>query len=61
MSDDVVGVILSKEMERKSIGETSSSALSIENRGRPRESGKNQENRDNSRRSRSKSKANLEC
>ena len=52
--DDVVSVILSKKIQRKTIGETSSSALSIENRGRQRERGKNQGNQ-------SKSKANLEC
>ena len=32
--DDVVGVILSEEMRRKSIGETSGNALNMENRGK---------------------------
>lgn len=35
--DDVVGVILSEEMRRKSIGETSGNALTVENKGRQRE------------------------
>ena len=44
--DEVVGVILSEEMRWESIGETSSSALSIDNMGRQRERGKNQGNRE---------------
>jgi hypothetical protein len=32
--DDVVGVILSEEIRRKIIGETSGNALNMENRGR---------------------------
>jgi hypothetical protein len=32
--DDIVGVILSEEMQRKSTGETSGNALTMENRGR---------------------------
>ena len=32
--DDVIGVILSEEMQRKSRGETSGNALSMERRGR---------------------------
>ena len=32
--DDVFGVILSKEMCRKSIGDTSGNALTMESRGR---------------------------
>ncbi|KAH9319313.1 hypothetical protein KI387_021082 [Taxus chinensis] len=35
--DDVIGVILSEEMRRKSIGESSGNALSVENRGRQKE------------------------
>ena len=35
--DDVVGVLLSKEMQRKSTGETSSTALTVETRGRREE------------------------
>ena len=35
--DDVVGVILSKEMRRKRTGETSGNALTMESRGRQRE------------------------
>jgi hypothetical protein len=38
--DDVIGVILSKEMQRKSVCETSSNALTMENKGRKRERGK---------------------
>ena len=38
--DDVISVILSKEMRRKSTGETSSNALIAEIRGRQRERGK---------------------
>ena len=39
--DDVVGVLLSEEMQRKSTGETSNTALSVETRGRQKEIGKN--------------------
>jgi hypothetical protein len=35
--DDVVVVILSEEMQRKSIGETSGNALNRENRGRQKD------------------------
>ena len=42
--DDVVGVILSKEMRWKSMGGTSGNALSIENRGIQRERGKSPRN-----------------
>ena len=38
--DDVIGVILSEEMRRKTIGETSGNALTAEARGRQRERGK---------------------
>ena len=38
--DDVVGVILSEEMRRKSTGETSGNALNMENRGRQKDRGK---------------------
>jgi hypothetical protein len=34
--DDVVGVILSEEMQRKSTGETSGNVLNMDNRGRQR-------------------------
>jgi hypothetical protein len=37
--DDVVGAILSREMQRKSIGETSGNDLTAKNRGRQRERG----------------------
>ena len=59
--DDVVGVLLSEEMRRKSTGETSNAALSMDNRGRQRERSKNPKNRDRSRRSKSRSKSILEC
>ena len=39
--DDVVGVLLSKEMQRKSACETSSTALTMNTRGRQKERGKN--------------------
>jgi hypothetical protein len=38
--DDVVGVILSEEMRRKSTGDTSGNALNMENRGRQKDRGK---------------------
>jgi hypothetical protein len=53
--DDVVGVILSEEMRRKSTGETSGNALNMENRGRQKDRGKGFGNRGNSRKGRSKS------
>jgi hypothetical protein len=54
--DVVVGVILSEEMQRKSTGETSSNALSMENRGRQNDRGKGSRNRGNSRKGISKSR-----
>ena len=60
--DDVVGVILSEEMRRKSTGETSGNALTVENRGRQRERGKSPGNRGKSRKGRSKSRlSKIEC
>ena len=41
--DDVVGVILSEEMQRKITGETSGNALTMESRGRQNERGRSQE------------------
>ena len=38
--DDVVGAILSKEIRRKSTGETSGNVLTMESRGRQNERGK---------------------
>ena len=38
--DDVIGVIISEEMRRKSIGETSGNDLTVEARVRQRERGK---------------------
>ena len=38
--DDVVGVILSKEMQRKITGETSRNALTMESRGGQNERGR---------------------
>ena len=43
--DDVVGVILSEEMQRKITSETSSIALTMERRGRQNESGRSLGNR----------------
>ena len=54
--DDVVGVILSKEVRRKIIGETSGNVLNMENTGRQKDRGKGSRNRRNSRKGRSKSK-----
>ena len=60
--DDIVGVILSEEMRRKSTGETSSTALTVETRGRPKERSKSHKNRDHSRRSKSRTKSTtMEC
>ena len=52
---DVVGVILSEEMQWKSTSETSCNALTVENRGRQRERGKSLGNRGKYRKGRSKS------
>ena len=38
--DDVVGVIVSEEMQRKITGETSGNSLTMESRGRQRERGR---------------------
>jgi hypothetical protein len=54
--DDVVGVILSEEMQQKSIGETSGNALNMENRGRKKDRGKGFKNCGNYRKGRSKSR-----
>ena len=59
--DDVIGVILSEEMRRKSTGETSGNALTAEARGRQRERGKSPGNHWKSRKGRSKSRARVEC
>jgi hypothetical protein len=60
--DDVVGVILSEEMRRKSTGETSGNALNMESRGRQKDRGKGSGNRGNSRKGRSKSRlGKIEC
>ena len=53
--DDVVGVILSEEMRRKSTGETSGNALTMESRGRQKERGKSPGNRSKSRKGKSRS------
>jgi hypothetical protein len=54
--DDVVGVILSEEMQRKSTGETLGNALNMENRRGQKDRGKGSGNCENSRKGRSKSK-----
>ena len=59
--NDVIGVILSEEMQRKSIGETSGNALTTEIRGKKREKGKSLGNCWKSRKGRSKSRARVEC
>jgi len=60
--DDVIGVILSEEMRRKSTGETSGNALTMESRRRQKERGKSQGNRGKSKTGRSKSRLEkIEC
>jgi hypothetical protein len=60
--DDVVGVILRKEMRQKNTGETSGNALNMENRGRKKDRGKGSGNHGNSRKGRSKSRlGKIEC
>ena len=53
--DDDVGIILSEEMQRKSIGETLGNALTMESRGRQKERGKSPGNRGKSGKGKSKS------
>jgi hypothetical protein len=60
--EDVVGVILSEEMRRKSTGETSGNALNMENRGEKKDRGKGSGNYGNSRKGRFKSRlGKIEC
>jgi hypothetical protein len=61
--NDVVGVILSEEMQWKSTGETmSGNVLNMENRGKQKDRGKGSWNRGNSRNGRSKSRfGKIEC
>ena len=59
--DDVVGAILSEEMQRKSSSETSGNALSVESRGRRMERGKSSGYRSKSRKGRSKSRSRIVC
>ena len=54
--DDVLGVILSEEMQWKRTCETSGNALNMENRGRQKDRGKGSGNCGNSRKGRSKSR-----
>jgi hypothetical protein len=59
---DVVGVILSEEIQRKITCETSCNALNMENRGRQKDRGKGSGNKGNSRKGRSKSRfGKIEC
>ena len=59
---DVVGVILSEEMQRESIGETSGNALTMESRGRQNERERSPGNRGKSKKGRSKSRfRKIEC
>ena len=53
--DDVVGVILSKEMGRKRISETLGNVLAMESRGRENTRGRSLGNHDKSKKGRSKS------
>ena len=59
--DDVVGAIVSKEMRRKSSGETLGNALSAKSRGRRMERGKSSGYCSKSRKGRSKSKSGIVC
>ena len=60
--DDVVSVILREEMRRKSTGETSGNALTMESRGRQNERGRSPGNHDKSKKGRSKSRfEKIEC
>jgi hypothetical protein len=60
--DDIVGVILSEEMQQKNIGETSGNALNMENRGRQKDRGKGLRNCGNSWKGKSKSRiGKIEC
>ena len=60
--DDVVGVILSEEMQRKSTGETSGNVLTMESRGRENERKRSLGNHNTSKKGRSKSRfRKIEC
>jgi hypothetical protein len=60
--DDVVGVILSEEMRRKSTGKTLGNALNMENKRRQKDKGKGSRNHENYRKGISKSIfGNMEC
>jgi hypothetical protein len=60
--DDVVGFILSEEMQRKRTIETSCNGLNMENMGRQKDRGKGSGNYENSRKGKSKSKiGKIEC
>jgi hypothetical protein len=52
--DDVVGVILSEEMRRKIMGETSCNVLNMKNMRRQKDRGKGSRNYENSRKGRFK-------
>ena len=54
--DDVVSVILSEEMRRKSTCETSGNALTMESRGRQKERGRSPGNHGKSKKGRFKSR-----
>ena len=54
--DDVVGVILSEEVRRKSTGETSGNALTMESRGRQNQRGRSPRNPRKFKKGRSKSR-----
>ena len=59
--DDVIGAILSEEMQRKSSAETSGNALTVETRGRKMERGKSPGYHSKSRKGRSKSRSGIVC
>jgi hypothetical protein len=60
--DDVVGVILSDEMRRKNIGETSDNTLNMDNRRRQKDRGKASGNIKNCMKGKSKFKlGKIEC
>ena len=59
--DEVVRTILSEDMRRKSTGESSNAALTVETRGRPRERRRSKSRRKSQGRSKSRGKTKLEC
>jgi len=59
--DDVIGAILSEEIQQNSSDEASSNALTAETRGRKMERGKSLGYRNKSRKGKSKSRSRIVC